>query len=91
MELKILKNEKDEIEFIMKDNRHTFPNLLRSRLLKTSGVSFAAYKLKHPLDNESQFIVKTKGKSAKKALTEATKAIDEDLITLRKTIEKKLK
>lgn len=91
MELKILKNEKDEMEFVMKGNRHTFPNLLRSRLLKTAGVSFVAYKLKHPLDSECQFIVKTKGKTAKKAITEAAESIDEDLSTFRKTIEKKLK
>lgn len=91
MELKILKNESHEIEFILKEQRHTYPPLLRSRLLEDSDVSFVAYKLAHPLDNNCQFIVKTKGKSAKKVLEEAVKQIDKDLDTLKETIEKKLK
>ncbi|MBU0635527.1 hypothetical protein KKE06_00710 [Candidatus Micrarchaeota archaeon] len=91
MELKVLKDDPFELEFVLKENRHTFPNLLRSRLLHDASVSFVACKLLHPLDEECHFIVKTKGKKAKKALLEASEKIDEDLHALQKTIEKKLK
>jgi DNA-directed RNA polymerase subunit L len=91
MELKILKNEPHELEFVMKDQRHTYPQILRERLLEDSDVSFVAYKLLHPLDNDCHFIVKTKGKGAKKALEEAAKQIDKDLDSLKDVIEKKLK
>lgn len=91
MEIKVLKNEPSELEFVLKDNRHTFPNLLRSRLLEDASVQFVAYKLVHPMDPDAQFILKTKGKGAKKALEDAAKLIENDLETLKDTLEKKLK
>ena len=91
MDLKVLKNEAHEVEFVLKDNRHTFPALLRSCLLQDNSVVFAAYKLQHPLDSQSQFIVKTKGKSAKKALEDAVKQISKDLEELKEIAEKRLK
>lgn len=91
MELKILKNEPHELEFVMKDNRHTFPNLLRTRLVEDPHVLFVAYKLLHPLDSDCQFILKTKSKTAKKVLEEAVKQIDSELNTLSEIVEKKLK
>ena len=91
MELKVLKNDAHEIEFVMKGQRHTYPQLLRQRLLEDSDVSFVAYKLAHPLDDDCRFILKTKGKSAKKALEDAVKQIDKDLDSLKEAIEKKLK
>lgn len=91
MELEIIKNEAHEIEFVMKGNRHTFPNLLRSRLLENSDVDFVAYKLLHPLDDDCRFIVKTKKSGAKKALLDASKKLDADLSDLKKALEKNLK
>ncbi|MBS3061130.1 MAG: DNA-directed RNA polymerase subunit L [Candidatus Diapherotrites archaeon] len=91
MEIKVLKNESNEIEFVLKDNRHTFPNLLRDRLLQDKSVTFAAYKLMHPLDNEAHIIVKTSGKNAKTALNDAVKQIDEDLEEFEKQLKKALK
>ncbi len=91
MELKVLKNEAHEIEFLMKGQRHTYPQLLRQRLLEDSDVSFVAYKLPHPLDNDCRFILKTKGKSAKKALEDAVKKIGKDLDAFQEGIEKRLK
>ena len=91
MEIEITKNQQNHAEFILKGQRHTLPNLLRDRLLKDSSVTFAAYRLKHPLDNDSLFAVKTKGKTAKKALQDACKQIDKDLEDLRKAIQKALK
>jgi DNA-directed RNA polymerase subunit L len=91
MEIKVLKNESNELEFVMQDNRHTYPNLLRDRLLQDKSVVFAAYKLNHPLDQSCQMIVKTSGKSPKTALLDAVKQIDADLEDFEKHLKKALK
>ncbi len=91
MEIKVLKNESNEMEFVLKDNRHTFPNLLRDRLLLDKAVTFAAYRLNHPLDSECQMIVKTSGKNVKTCLNDAVKQIDEDLDEFSKQLKKALK
>lgn len=91
MELEVLKKDAHELEFKIKDNRHTFPQLLRERLLLDSAVTFAAYKLNHPMDSDCQFIVKTKGKSVEKALLDACKQIEEDLDNFEKGLQKALK
>jgi DNA-directed RNA polymerase subunit L len=76
----------------MKGERHTFPNLLRNALLKDSGVTFAAYKHSHPLDSNAIFVVKTsKGKTAKKAISDACKQITEDIEELQKAFKKAFK
>ena len=87
MQIEVLSEKKNELEFVLKGERHTFPNLLRSALLEDSDVQFAAYKLNHPFDSDSQFIVKTKGKTAKKALSDALKKIDSDLSEFKKAFK----
>lgn len=79
MELDVKKNSASELRFVMKGERHTFPNLLRETLLQDSSVTFAAYILPHPLGEDSEFVVKTKGKNAKKALQDALKKIEKQL------------
>ncbi len=91
MELEITKNTQNRVEFVLKGERHTLPNLLASRLQKDSSVLFAACKLNHPLDNDSVFIVETKGKTAKKALQDACNEIDSELEDFRKAMKKALK
>ena len=87
MDLEVLTTKKNEIEFVLKGERHTFPALLREALLQDSSVEFAAYKLHHPFDKDSKFIVKTKGKSAKKALADALKHVDADLNEFKKAFK----
>jgi DNA-directed RNA polymerase subunit L len=91
MELEILKNQQNHAEFVIKGERHTLPSLLKNSLLKDNSVVFAAYKLKHPLDDNAVFVVKTKGKTAKKALQDACSEIDSEFEELRKAIKKALK
>ena len=91
MELVAVKKEAHEMEFIIKENRHTFASLLRDRLLQDSAVTFAAYKLNHPMDPNCQFIVKTKGKTAEKALMDAVKLIETDLDSFEKGLQKAMK
>ena len=87
MELEIKKSGQNELLFLIKGERHTFTNLLRETLLKDSSVTFAAYNLPHPLGSDAEFVVKTKGKTAKKALADALKSIGKELSEFEKAFK----
>ena len=76
MELKILKNEKSEIELELENL--TLAEILRVYLNKDSDVIFAAWKREHPT-KKPILSVKTKGKTAKKAIDDAVSDIVKDL------------
>ncbi len=76
MELNILRDEKEEIEVQM-DNL-TMAEILRVYLNKDSGVTFAAWKRQHASENPI-LLVKTKGKTAKKAISDAVAHITKEL------------
>jgi len=76
MELKVLNNSKEEIELEM--DSLTLVEILRVYLNKDSSVSFAAWKREHPTKNPV-LLVKTKGKTAKKAVNDAISWIVKDL------------
>jgi len=91
MEIEFLSEKKNEVEFLIKGERHTFPSLLKDALLKDSSVEFAAYKLRHPMDRDSLFFLRTSGKTPKKALQEALKKIGSDLEEFASNMKKALK
>ena len=65
MEVNILKSSKEEIEVEIENL--AIVELLRVYLNKDSDVTFAAWKREHPTEKPI-FLVKTKGKTAKKAI-----------------------
>ena len=81
MELKVLNNAKEEIE--LETDSLTLVEILRVYLNKDSSVSFAAWKREHPTKNPV-LLVKTKGKTAKKAVNDAVSAIVKDLDKIEK-------
>jgi len=85
MEIKILKESKDEIEFEI-DNL-TIAEILRVYLNKDSAVTFSAWKRDHPTKNPVM-LVKTKGKTAKKAIDDAVSALTKDLERVEKDFSK---
>jgi len=85
MEIKILKNEKEEIEFQV--DSLTIIELLRVYLNKDSAVNFAAWKREHITENPIMS-VKTKGKTAKKALNDAVSAATKELDKLEADFKK---
>jgi len=91
MEIEVLKEEKNLFEFMIKGERHTLPNLLKTKLLDEPEVEFVAYKLNHPMDNDSVFVLRTKSKDPKKVLLDALKKIDSDLDEFTKAVKKSLK
>jgi DNA-directed RNA polymerase subunit L len=76
MEMKILKLDKDEMEIEL--GNLTIAEILRVYLNKDDDVAFVAWKRDHPTENPI-LKVKTKGKSAKKAVNDAINSITKDL------------
>ena len=72
----VIKESKEEIE--LEIGSLTLAEILRVYLNKDSNVSFAAWKRKHPTESPL-LLVKTKGKTAKKAVDDAISSIDKDL------------
>ena len=76
MEIKILKSSKDELEAEIENL--TMVEILRVYLNKDSAVTFAAWKRDHPTKNPV-LAIKTKGKTAKKAINDAVNLVTKDL------------
>jgi DNA-directed RNA polymerase subunit L len=85
MEIKVLEESKNKILFQLKDEDHTFCNLLRQSLVSNDAVKLATYKIDHPLVGIPQFIVETKDKDPKKVLMEAAKEIQKELDKFKKS------
>lgn len=76
MEIKILKDEKQELK--VQINNLTIVELLRVYLNQDSTVKFAAWKREHP-SKAPILLIKTDGKTAKKALQDAISKIEKDV------------
>ena len=85
MEINVLKSSKDEIELEL--NSVTIVEILRVYLNKDSSVTFAAWKRKHPTEKPI-LLVKTKSKTAKKAISDAVNSITKDLDKLESDFRK---
>jgi DNA-directed RNA polymerase subunit L len=85
MEIQILKSNKEEIELEIENL--TIAEILRVYLNKDSAVTFAAWKREHPT-KKPILLVKTKGKTAKKAIDDAVSAITKDLDKLEADFKK---
>lgn len=84
MEINILESSKDEM--IVQLESQTIAEILRVYLNTDSGVEFAAWKREHPTKNPI-LKVKTKGKTAKKAIDDAISAVTKDLDKVLKEFE----
>ena len=91
MELEVISSDKNSLEFYLQGERHTFSNLLKSRLLEDKDVEMVSYMLEHPTSTKSRFILKTSGKTPKKAIEDAAKKIEEELEEFEKLAKKALK
>jgi len=85
MEVKILKESKEEIEFEI--SNLTLAEILRVYLNKDPVVIFAAWKRDHPTKSPVM-LVKTKGKSAKKVIEDAISDLVKDLEKVEKDFSK---
>jgi len=75
MDINIIKDEKDNL--VLEIDNQTIAELLRVYLNEDSSVELAAWRRVHPND-PVVFEIRTSGKSAKKALEDAIKAVEKD-------------
>ncbi|RLE97103.1 MAG: DNA-directed RNA polymerase subunit L [Thermoprotei archaeon] len=71
MELKILRENEHELEFILEGEDHTFCNLLVNILLEDPLVEFSAYRIPHPLIRKPIVYVRTRDGSPREAVMRA--------------------
>jgi DNA-directed RNA polymerase subunit L len=66
MKLEVIRQEKNLLELVLVGEDHTFTNLLRKTLKKDDHVTYAAYKIEHPLIDKTRPIlqVRTDGKES---------------------------
>ena len=65
--IKIIEESKNKVVFNVKGKTHGFCNILRKELLKDKHVKIAAYRIDHPLVNESEIMVETDDQKEPKA------------------------
>lgn len=75
MEVKYIKDEKNEAEIELASL--TIAEIIRAYLIKDDSVTFAAWKREHPSKNPV-LKIKTKGKTARKAVSDAIAKIEKD-------------
>jgi len=88
MEIKVLSDEKNELRFEL--GSITLAEILRVYLNKDSAVDVAVWKQEHPTKNPIM-LVKTDGKSPRKAVDDAVSAISKDADKLVSEFKKQLK
>ncbi|MBI5553685.1 MAG: DNA-directed RNA polymerase subunit L [Candidatus Diapherotrites archaeon] len=91
MELEVISKDKNLLEFRLKGERHSLPNLLKARLSENKSVEFVSYMLAHPLDTDAVFVIRTKGKDPVKVLEEGLEEIETELESFEAGLKKALK
>lgn len=64
MEIKILQNEKNTLEFEIVGANASLAEFIVQRLLENKEIEFAAYNVEHPLISNPKIIVRTSKKNA---------------------------
>ena len=75
MEINVMEDKKDKIEFELDGANQSFCNALRKELWTDSHIKAAGYSISHPLIGKPHFIVETDGADTKKTLTSAASRI----------------
>lgn len=88
MEYTVLKDEKDELQVELSEADHGFLNMIKEAIWRESGVEIASFRLEHPEVSKPVFILKTKGKEAKKVWNSALDSISSDLEKFEKELKK---
>ena len=88
MKVNILESKNDllKLEFEKKDEG--FLSLVKKYLWEDKATEMAGYKIDHPEVGKPVFILRTKGKNAKKVWNDALAAIKKDLETFKQDIKK---
>ena len=89
MEISIIKNSKNEIEFEILDKNPTLPEMIVHYLNQRDDVDFAAYNWEHPLAAYPKIVLRTTADTkASTALMETIERIRKDISSLKDFIKK---
>jgi DNA-directed RNA polymerase subunit L len=83
MQFEVKSEKKNEMQFVLKGEDHTFSRLLVDELLRDEAVEIAQYDIAHPLTGEPAFYLRTKGTSPRDALKKAVKNIKKHIKDLK--------
>lgn len=87
MEFKIVEESKNQIEFELPGETHTFCNALKEELKNIKGVEAATYRIDHPLVGTPRFFLATKSIDPRKVLQAALKALKHNVEDFKKGIK----
>ncbi len=90
MEIKILKEEKNKIEFEVIGEDHTLCNTIRNELWNEDNVEVSAYNIKHPLISNPVMLVETSKGDPKTAIQNTVTSLKKEIKELKDVFSKKL-
>ena len=91
MEINILNQDKNKIEFEILEEDHTLCNSLRKKLWENKDVDVAAYRMEHPLVSNPVMLVEVKKGDPKKALFGAVEGLKNDIKEIKSSFTKNVK
>jgi len=83
MEIKILKEEKNKIEFEVIGEDHTLCNVIRNELWNQDNVEISAYNIKHPLISNPIMLVETSKGDPKNAIFNSVNSLKKQIKELK--------
>jgi len=91
MDVTIIEEGKNKIEFEVGGVSHGFCNILKDELNKDSHIKIASYRVKHPLVSKPRFVVETDGADAKKTIISAAQKVKKEFEKFEDESKKELK
>ena len=90
MEIKLLNEDKNRIEFEVIGEDHTLCNAVRNELWNQDNVNVSAYNIKHPLVSNPIMLVEVSKGDPKTALNSAVSSLKKQIKELKDIFSKKL-
>lgn len=90
MEIKILKQAKNKIEFEIEEEDHTLCNAVREELWSYKETEISAYKIEHPLISNPVMLVETNKGDPKKVILKAADSLKKQIKSIKEESNKKL-
>ncbi len=81
----------DELRVAVEGEGHTLMNLLVSRLNEDERVTFAAYRIEHPLVGPTRMTLRTSGAAPLEVLRDAVEGLAAELEELRRVLASELR
>lgn len=91
MDIQIIEEKKNRLVLQLKDQTHTFCNILKEEIWNDDHVKVAAYSKRHPLIGIPTMIVETDGEDPRKVLNSAVQRLQKVCEKFEKEISREVK